>query len=254
MASLEGRVIAITGAASGIGKATAHLLAARGASISIADVRQEPLEEALASIQKSTPNAKIYHKAVNVAKADEVGAWLDETVKELGGLHGAANLAGVIGKAGEKAVKDLTDEDWDSVMDVNLRGVFVCMRAELQRMNKDASIVSASSVAGLQGMKMGAPYSTSKHGVIGLTRCAAKDEGHRNIRVNCIAPGPIDTPMIQALVSMTPSKERALDGQGLCLERRGQPEEVAKLIAFLLSDESSYTTGSCYTIDGGLMA
>ncbi len=90
--------------------------------------------------------------------------------------------------------------------------------------------------------------------MIGLTRCAAKEEGHRNIRVNCIAPGPIDTPMIQTLVSRTPSKERTLDGQGLCLERRGQPEEVAKLIAFLLSDESSYTTGSCYTIDGGLMA
>lgn len=162
MTSLHGKVIAITGAASGIGKATAHLLAARGATISIADVRQGPLEEALASIKESNPSSKIYHKAVNVTKADEVKAWLDETVKELGGLHGAANLAGVVGKTGEKTIQDLTDEDWDFVLDVNLKGVFNCIRAELQRMESGASIVSASSVAGLKGYGKGAPYSTSK--------------------------------------------------------------------------------------------
>ena len=101
MTSLEGKVIAITGAASGIGLATSHLLASRGAAISIADVRQEPLQAAVADIKKSVPSAKVYHKAVNVVKADEVGAWLDETVKEFGGLHGAANLAGVLGVFGK---------------------------------------------------------------------------------------------------------------------------------------------------------
>jgi len=160
MTSLEGKVIAITGAASGIGLATSHLLASRGAAISIADVRQEPLEAAVANIKKSVPNAKIFHEAVNVAKADEVGAWLDETVKELGGLHGAANLAGILKSTG-KDVKELTDDDWDAVLDVNLRGVFNCVRAELQRMEKDASIVNASSVAGLKGYKKGSAYSVS---------------------------------------------------------------------------------------------
>ena len=161
MASLEGRVIAITGAASGIGLATSHLLASRGAAISIADVRQEPLEVARDEITKSFPNAKIYHKAVNVAKADEVDAWLDETVKSLGGLHGAANLAGVIGTLGLKPLREVTDDDWDFVMNVNLKGVFNCMRAELQRMGKDASIVNAASVAGLRGYGNSCAYSVS---------------------------------------------------------------------------------------------
>lgn len=162
MTSLEGKVIALTGCASGIGLATAHLLASRGASISIADVRLEPLENAVSEIKKSNPGACVFHKAVNVVKADEVGAWLDETIKELGPLTGAANLAGVLGKTGMKPIKDLSDEEFDFVMGVNLKGVFNCIRAELQRMDKDASIVNASSVAGLKGYANGGAYSTSK--------------------------------------------------------------------------------------------
>ena len=161
MTTLEGKVVAITGAASGIGLATSRLLASRGAAISMADVRQEPLEVAAREVAKSAPNVKIYHKAINVTKSDEVNAWLDETVKNLGGLHGAANLAGVLGNIGKAGVKDLNDEDWDHLMDVNLKGVFKCVRAELQRMEKDASIVNASSIAGLRGYGTGALYSVS---------------------------------------------------------------------------------------------
>lgn len=160
MTSLEGRVIAITGAASGIALATAHLLASRGASISIADVRQEPLDAAVADIKKSNPNVKIYAKAVNVKNGREVGDWLDESIKHLGPLNGAANLAGVLSTG--KQIVDTKDEDWDFIMDVNLRGVFNCIRAELQRMDRDASIVSTSSVAGLKGYGGAAAYSTSK--------------------------------------------------------------------------------------------
>ncbi|KAL9135134.1 MAG: hypothetical protein Q9175_003671, partial [Cornicularia normoerica] len=149
MTSLEGRVIAITGAASGIALATARLCASRGASISVADVRQGPLDAAVADIKKSNANANIYAKVVNVKNRQEVGDWLDETIKQLGPLTGAANLAGVLMVG--KQIVDTKDEDWDFVMDVNLRGVFNCIRAELQRMDKDASIVSASSVAGLKG-------------------------------------------------------------------------------------------------------
>ena len=186
MTSLEGRVIAVTGAASGIGFATARLLASRGASISVADIRQEALDAAVADFKKSDPNVKIHAKAVDVRKGQEVGEWLDETVKHLGPLNGAVNLAGVLSSGTQ--IADTTDEEWDSVMDVNVKGVFNCIRAELQRMDKDASIVSTSSVAGLQGAGGAAAYSTSKHAVIGLTRSAAKEAGAKNIRVNCIAP------------------------------------------------------------------
>ena len=186
MTSLEGKVIAVTGAASGIGFATARLLASRGASISVADVRQEVLDAAVADFKKSDPNVKLYAKAVDVRKGREVGEWLDETMKHLGPLNGAVNLAGVISSGTQ--IADTTDEEWDSIMDVNVKGVFNCIRAELQRMDKDASIVSTSSVAGLQGTGLAAAYSTSKHAVIGLTRSAAKEAGAKNIRVNCIAP------------------------------------------------------------------
>lgn len=160
MTSFEGKVIAITGAASGIALATAHLLASRGASISVADIHREPLDAAVADIKERHPNVKIYAKAVDVKSGREVDDWLDETIKHLGPLTGAANLAGVIIMG--KQIVDTRDEDWDFVMDVNLKGVFNCIRAELQRMDKDASIVSASSTAGLHGVDGGAAYSTSK--------------------------------------------------------------------------------------------
>ena len=166
MTSLEGKVITVTGAASGIGLATAQLLASRGVSISVADVRQEALDAAVADIRTLYPNIKIYAKAVDVRSGQEVGDWLDETIEHLGPLNGAANLAGVLTNG--KQIVDTKDEDWDFTMNVNLKGVFNCIRAELQRMDKDASIVSTSSVAGLRGYGGGAAYSTSKVGVSSL--------------------------------------------------------------------------------------
>ena len=166
MTSLEGRVIAVTGAASGIGLATAHLLASRGASVSLADIQQERLKEAAANIKKSSTNGRVYHKVVDVSKGDEVAAWLDETVKELGPLNGAANMAGVIGRSGFQPylIRETEDEAWDAVLNVNLKGVFNCIRAELQRMGEGASIVNASSIAGMQGYPWNVTYCASKVG------------------------------------------------------------------------------------------
>ena len=164
MTSLEGKVIAITGAASGIGLATAHLLASRGASVSLADIQQERLDEAAADIKKSATQGRVYHKVVDVSKSQEVAIWLDETVKELGSLNGAANMAGVIGRSGFEPymIKDTPDEAFDFILSVNLKGVFNCVRAELQRMGEGASIVNAASVAGLRGYPWNVTYCASK--------------------------------------------------------------------------------------------
>ena len=162
MTSLQGKVIALTGAASGIGKATAYLLASRGATLCLADIHQEPLDAIAEDIRSQHASIRVLCKAVNVVKASEVASWLDEVMNHLGKIDGAANLAGISGCGGLKSITELSDEDWDTVMDVNLKGVFNSTRAELQRMNKNGSIVNISSVAGLKGVKNSAAYCTSK--------------------------------------------------------------------------------------------
>lgn len=163
MASFEGKVIAITGAASGIGLATAHLLAARGATVSIADVREEPLKAAVDSITKASPKAKLHSRTVNVASSQEVEAWIEEIVSQLGTIDGAANLAGVTGKSTSKThVADVEESDFDYIISVNLKGVFNCMKAQLKRMKGPASIVNASSIAGIRGYPKSIAYCASK--------------------------------------------------------------------------------------------
>lgn len=162
MNSLEGRVIAITGGASGIGFATAHLMAARGAAVSIADVQEDKLSAAAESIEKATPNAKVLAKKVNVASSQEVEAWFDAIVSQFGKIDGAVNLAGVTGKgSGSTFVADVDEVDFDFVIGVNLKGVFNCLKAELKRM-KGGSIVNASSVAGIRAYHQSIAYCASK--------------------------------------------------------------------------------------------
>ncbi|OQU97766.1 hypothetical protein CLAIMM_03651 [Cladophialophora immunda] len=251
MASLTGKVIAITGAGGGIGSVTAELLASRGASLSLIDMDLKALEEVAETI-RAKHKTDVMTTRVNVTSSEQVDDWIASTVKHFGKLSGAVNLAGTLGKEmGLKAAHEVSDEDFDFVMAINVRGVMACQRAQIRSIEDGGSIVNATSVAGKIGIANLLAYGTSKHAVIGLTRIAAAENGHRNVRVNAVAPGTIDTQMITAAqeVNMPGSdKPRAP------IQRLGTPMEVATLIAYLLSDESTYTTGAVHTIDGGMTA
>lgn len=193
----EGKVVVITGGASGIGLATAHMLYSRNAIVSIADLSEIPIQKAVKSIKSAFPTStgKISGTVVNVRDRASVESWIAAAVKEHGKLDGAVNLAGVIGKQiGIANIEDIDDPDWDFVMGVNLGGVLNCMRAEIPHMKtiedggKGSSIVNASSIAGVIGMVKNAAYIASKHAVVGLTRACAKEQGHRGVRCNAIAP------------------------------------------------------------------
>jgi NAD(P)-dependent dehydrogenase (short-subunit alcohol dehydrogenase family) len=187
----KGKVIAITGAASGMGLELAHYLAARGATLSLGDVQEKALATARDSIYTLSPEARVLIKVMDVRNHKEVDDWIAATVKEFGSLSGAANLAGVVGRSVGKpagGIKGLEDKEWKFILDVNLTGVFNCLRAQLKVIEKGGSIVNAASVAGLVGSPQNAAYSASKHGVVGLTRSAAKEEGGSGVRVNCICP------------------------------------------------------------------
>lgn len=193
MTGLQGKVIAVTGAASGIGLAVARLAAAQGAVLALADIQEEPLQKVVEELQAS--GARVSRSIVNVTSTEMVDDWTRSIIIEYGRLDGAANLAGVEGAAraegsGGKgpALKDLTDEEWSLVMSVNLTGLMRCVRAQIRVMGAGSSIVNASSVLGLTGRDYMLAYSVSKHGVIGLTKSVAKEVGIHGIRVNAIAP------------------------------------------------------------------
>ncbi|KAJ4369564.1 hypothetical protein N0V83_005326 [Neocucurbitaria cava] len=196
--SMTGKVIAITGGASGIGLATAHLLASRGATLSLADVSEQGLQDASKSI-KAKHNVDILTFVLDVRKPEQVDGWIEETVAKFGKLDGAANIAGVIPKTiGVGGIAELEAEEWNFVIGVNLTGVMHCLRAQMKAISDGGSIVNAASIAGLQGRPNNAAYSASKHGVIGLTKSAAKEIGAKGVRVNSFAPGYIITPMTAA--------------------------------------------------------
>ncbi|KAF2657159.1 NAD(P)-binding protein [Lophiostoma macrostomum CBS 122681] len=250
------KVIAISGAASGIGFATAEYLYQAGAILSLSDARSDALVAAVERILHQED--RILAMKVNVASSAQVNSWISQTVESFQRLDGAANMAGVSSRAvGIHPITEVSDEDWQFNIDINLSGVFYCMRAQLQAMQKcgteRGSIVNASSIYGIAGKACSTDYSAAKHGVVGLTRSVAKEFGGKGIRVNCVAPGIINTPMVQNL------SERFLEGHQRTLQheqalhRMADAMEIAKVNAFLLSEDSSFVTGAVYVADGGQM-
>ncbi|KAM0815024.1 hypothetical protein AB5N19_00817 [Seiridium cardinale] len=246
---LTGKVFAVTGGASGIGLATAKTLSKRGAAVAIADVDPEAMKTAEEHFSKLHVPFTI--SKVDVSKRSDVDSWIGSTVDMFGRLDGAANVAGIIGKHhGITSVAELEDDEWDKIIAINLTGMMYCLRAELQKVVDGGSIVNVSSIHGLKGFPKHAAYDASKHGVIGLTRAAALENGAREVRVNSVAPGAIYTPLMQ---KNWDARGRAADApfeDPSAFQRQGTAEETANVIAFLLGPESTFLHDFALISDG----
>jgi 2,5-dichloro-2,5-cyclohexadiene-1,4-diol dehydrogenase 1 len=241
--SLDGRRIIVTGASTGMGRTTARLLAARGASVMLADVNVPDGQSLLEEIRGAGGNAAF--EKVDVSSEPDVAAMVEATVSTFGGLDGAFNNAGI---ARMENLHETSADDWDRIIGINLSGIFYCMKHEISYLLKHGggSIVNTASLAGVKSVPGMAAYVASKHGVVGLTRAASQDYAKAGIRVNAILPALIRTPMFDA----TGDIARKLE-EGQPIGRAGDPEDIAEQAAWLLSDASSYSTGSMYAVDGG---
>jgi NAD(P)-dependent dehydrogenase (short-subunit alcohol dehydrogenase family) len=249
MVDLSGRVALVTGAASGLGAASARRLAACGASVLCADIDGAGAEQTAASIRNSGAGAAAF--AADVSSPEDNDAMAAAAVDAFGALHLAHLNAGIDVIA---SVIDLSVEQWDSVVNVNLRGTFLGVRACSRRIidSGGGALVLTSSAAGIMGVPGGAAYSASKHGILGLMKSAAADLAPHGIRVNAVCPGIIDTPMFGPLHGQTDTLTKYF-AVSTAIGRVGSPDEVAQVVSFLLSDDASYITASTLPIDGGLL-
>lgn len=249
---LEGKIAIITGAGSGIGRATAKIFAREGARLLIADVAADAGAETLKALKDASADALFMR--VDVSKSNEVEAMVAKAVETYGRIDCAFNNAGIEGEGA--LTHKCSEENWHRVLSINLTGVWLCMKAEITQMLKQGgggAIVNTSSLAGLVGSIGGPAYVAAKHGVAGLTRTAALEYGRHGIRVNAVCPGPIRTPMMQRIMhGSTEAEQRFIRSEPL--KRFGEPEEIGETVAWLCSDRASYVTGLPMPVDGGALA
>ena len=251
MSSMKGKVALVTGASSGIGRSTALAFADRGARVALAARREDELAALVAEIEAMGGEATYLQTDVSVA--NDVERMVAHTIDKFGRLDFAVNNAGIEGEL--QGIADFSEENWDRVLDINLKGTFLCLKYEARAMlegGHGGAIVNVGSVNSFLGFGGGAAYVASKHAQVGLTTSVSAELAPQGIRVNIVCPGIIDTPMHQRLRGIIGDEpyETILQGR-VHQKRKGLPEEIAKVVVFLCSDEASYVTGTTVTPDGG---
>jgi NAD(P)-dependent dehydrogenase (short-subunit alcohol dehydrogenase family) len=249
--SFAGKVAFVTGAASGIGRATAAAFASAGASVAVADVSEQGNQETARLIEDQGGRALAVR--CDVTSGQDVKAALDHVVDAFGRLDIAFNNAGVEQPVGPAA--EVSEEQWDRIVDINLRGVFLCMKHEIPLMLQQGggAIVNTSSGAGVTAVKGQAAYTAAKHGVVGLTKAAALDYAEANLRINAVCPGIIDTAMMQRFTGDSAEGRQRVIGQEP-VGRMGTPEEIAGAVLWMCSDAAAFVVGHALVIDGGQTA
>jgi cyclopentanol dehydrogenase len=244
---IQGKVALVVGGATGMGRTTVLRFAQEGAKVMIADRNQIGMKQTLSMAREITPTVDTV--VVDVSKWDQVKNMVDVTVKRYGRLDIEVNLAAILMLTPPLA--EVEERQWDLIMDTNLKGVFFCCKAGIPAMVKGGggSIINISSSAGLDAWTRSLPYNVSKAGVIHLTTVAAGQYTTQGVRINCIVPGPVDTPQARGSTQSTESFDAAASAHPM--KRMGQPEEITNAILFLASDEASFISGSTVIVDGG---
>ncbi|KAF2501097.1 putative short chain dehydrogenase/ reductase [Lophium mytilinum] len=250
----EGKYYTVTGAASGIGKATALRLVEKGAAgVALSDVNLAGLQETVEECKKAG-SANVIATKVDVRDPEQVGAWIADVFAQFKQLDGAANVAGVAGGTGDTIIETIVQKDWDFTLGVNLNGVMNCMRAQLPKISRPGgAVVNVASTSGRRGLAHNAAYASSKFAVIGLTESAAGEYAKHGVRINALLPGPIDTRIFRDGEALGLFDSVSISADTL-MGRMGRAEEVAKVLCFLLSDDASYVTGAHWNVDGGYLA